>query len=1011
MSSFSKETSSQTFNLHSKKSNNPLGQSPKPHQLIISPTSTIRHSSTLIDSTDEDPSTPRFSAHSDDYFNQSDLIHSSSETHPINSPSSINQSIQDEPFHPITIHSPDPLPLPTHFVSGASRRLPELQQQLHLNPESIPELNPPTELDPLLSFTSDRLHPPSLQSQSQLHPHLPLHNPHSHPLSSPSPLHHPSRQPNPKSHRKIGTFDGVYLPTILSIFNVIYFLRFGYCIGQIGLLATISLLLLAYAINTLTVFSLSAIATNGQVRGGGAYYLISRTLGPEFGGSIGILFCLSQALTAAMNIIGFVESLIEVTHDYLHPQSPLPLTDSFEQLSSPTPTIRYFIKSLALLFATISCITLGRTTVFTSMARSMATILLLTLISILFSFLQKTPFQDPIEHFTYTGFSFQTFQENLYPSHLTKLTNPPSSFISPRFSDYQTVFGVLFPSVSGILAGSSLSGELRKPSKSLPQGMLWALVCVIIIYVLSLLGFSLSCGRDGLIFLNERGGLNLMIYKVSEYKPLIGIGVLLGSIFSSIMGITVCGKILQAISRDGLIPILKPFFSQGSQIGDDPIYSILFCYLFCQLALLYNINKIAIHITTISLLIFACINLACFTLRVSGSPNFRPSFRLFSEWTALLGLLLAFVSMYAVDPVSASTSLIVMMVLFVVIHYSSPAKQWGEVTQSIIYHQVRKYLLRLDERKDNVKYWRPQVLLFTNDPRHDWNQIVFCNSLKKGGLYVLAHIIKSEFSSESIRELQEQQLNWLSLVDISNIKAFVDITLAPDERVGARHLLLTSGLGGMRPNICMLGFPTNLKWRRRGKLFNGEDETVSNGANERRQKRMKRRSDSSLTVKGLIIDSVSEVKIDCLGSLPTDSQRSETPIKPIDFVGIIEDSLSLNKSVGLTYGFEKLRLPSSISKPQSNEGHRLHISTSLGGLASASFGGLGGNANGNGKVEEEVKGRKRWIDLWPILRDGESGWETYTMVLQLGMILSMVPSWRSQHTLRVESLGHFSYWS
>jgi potassium/chloride transporter 9 len=62
-----------------------------------------------------------------------------------------------------------------------------------------------------------------------------------------------------------------------------------------------------------------------------------------------------------------------------------------------------------------------------------------------------------------------------------------------------------------------------------------------------------------------------------------------------------------------------------------------------------------------------------------------------------------------------------------------------------------------------------------------------------GGLYILAHIIKSEFSAEAIKELQEQQLNWLGLVDISNIKAFVDLTLAPDERVGARQLLLTAG--------------------------------------------------------------------------------------------------------------------------------------------------------------------------------------------------------------------------
>ncbi len=64
-------------------------------------------------------------------------------------------------------------------------------------------------------------------------------------------------------------------------------------------------LIMAYGIDLLTTLSLSAIASNGEVKGGGAYYLISRSLGPEFGGSIGILFFLAQAVNTAMNIERF----------------------------------------------------------------------------------------------------------------------------------------------------------------------------------------------------------------------------------------------------------------------------------------------------------------------------------------------------------------------------------------------------------------------------------------------------------------------------------------------------------------------------------------------------------------------------------------------------------------------------------------------------------------------------------------------------------------------------------
>jgi len=56
-----------------------------------------------------------------------------------------------------------------------------------------------------------------------------------------------------------------------------------------------------------TSMSMSAIATNGVVAGGGSYFMISRALGPEFGGAVGILFYLGTTVAASMYIIGAVE--------------------------------------------------------------------------------------------------------------------------------------------------------------------------------------------------------------------------------------------------------------------------------------------------------------------------------------------------------------------------------------------------------------------------------------------------------------------------------------------------------------------------------------------------------------------------------------------------------------------------------------------------------------------------------------------------------------------------------
>lgn len=714
--------------------------------------------------------------------------------------------------------------------------------------------------------------------------------------------------------RKLGTWDGVFMPVTLNVLGIILFLRFGFILGQAGLFGALLLLTLSYAIDLLTVLSLNAISTNGQVRGGGAYYLISRSLGPEFGGSIGLVFFFGQAFNASMNVLGFVESLMGALGERSGELSVLPEGSWYLLLYG----------TAVLWLSMVVCMFGAR--IFTRATLVLAVVMGIAVGSMLLSALFMTPFEDARREVYYTSFSWSTLAENAWP-HFT--AGAEGSVRAGR-ENWQSVFGVLFPAVCGVLAGASMSGDLRKPSKSIPKGTNWALAFTFGVYVIVFVLLAATVARES--FYRNLG----IVGEVSLWPALIVLGELASCGFSALMGVMACAQMLQAIARDELLPALSPF-AQGLGHGDVPALALLATTIVCQLVLFIDsINTIAQLVTMTTLLTFGTLSLATFALKAGGAPSFRPSFRYFNIWTAGGGALACFAAMLITDAYTACACVAVTALLFVTIQVYTLPKPWGDVSHNVTYHFVRKYLLRLDERKGHVKYWRPQILLLANNPRTDWNLIIFCNSLKKGALYLLGHVIKGDFH-ECLPELRRQHSAWLTLVDVSGVKSFVDVVIARDEREGARNLILTSGLGGMRPNIIVLGFPAELQ----------RPSGAARGPVGRPR---------SIALQ--------------VSSLPTDSARRESPIRSQTYVGILEDTLALNRALAIAFGFDAMSLPgpSSVAhyaRPQAAQ----------------------------------------YIDLWPvqIASPGQSEahiWDTYTMVLQLGTILSFTGTWKAHH-LRV----------
>ena len=236
---------------------------------------------------------------------------------------------------------------------------------------------------------------------------------------------------------KLGTFSGVFVPTSLNVLSILMFLRFGFILGQTGFLGMMAMLVVSYLINLITTLSLSAIATNGTVRGGGAYYLISRSLGPEFGGSIGIVFYLGSLLNTSMNAAGLIDCM---------KQNFGSISGNWAGWLPEGYWWEYLWGTAILVMCTAIC--LAGSGVFARCSNGLLALLLVATFSIPFSAVVVQPFRTPKLGINYTGPSAQTFKSNFLPNFTRYAAG---SQLHGR-ENFQDLFGILFPATGGIFA-------------------------------------------------------------------------------------------------------------------------------------------------------------------------------------------------------------------------------------------------------------------------------------------------------------------------------------------------------------------------------------------------------------------------------------------------------------------------------------------------------------------------------------------------------------------------------
>ncbi|XP_052864706.1 solute carrier family 12 member 9 [Anopheles cruzii] len=600
------------------------------------------------------------------------------------------------------------------------------------------------------------------------------------------------------SSRTLGTFAGVFCPVALSMFSALVFIRVGFIVGNAGLYVTLLQFIIAYVILLFTVSSVCAISTNGAVEGGGVYFMISRTLGPEFGGSIGTLFFLANVVGCGLAISGCAEGII---------QNFGPTDDSIDSGSIPDGRWWRFLYCSCINTLMLIVVLIGAE-MFAKTSMVILGVVVVCLLSTYISFLTQgpkevnLPRENHLVNFTtahYSGLQADTLWANLHSNYTKDYTSDGNQV------NFAVVFGVLFSGVTGIMAGANMSGELKNPSKSIPAGTLSAVLFTFLCYMA--LAVLIAATTTGTLLQNNF----LFLGPINLWPTFVTIGILTATFSTGLSNLIGASRVMEALAKDRVFGSLMNFVVKGTY-KSNPIAAVIASWMLVETILLIgSLNTIAQINSVLFMLSYLATNLACLGIEITGAPNFRPTYKYFTWHTAFIGLLGTGIMMFVINSIYALSSIILCMFLVIALHLFSPASQgaqWGSISQALMFHQVRKYLLMLDSRKDHVKFWRPQMLLLVSSPRSCCPLIHFVNDMKKGGLYVIGHVKVGEFedNDSSNDPTIDEYTQWLSLIDHIKVKAFVELTLSRTVREGIQQLIRIAGMGAMKPNTTILGF-------------------------------------------------------------------------------------------------------------------------------------------------------------------------------------------------------------
>ncbi|XP_043117839.1 solute carrier family 12 member 7 isoform X2 [Puntigrus tetrazona] len=673
---------------------------------------------------------------------------------------------------------------------------------------------------------------------------------------------------------QMGTFIGVFLPCMQNILGVILFLRLTWIVGTAGIVDSLAIVFMCCSCTMLTAISMSAIATNGVVPAGGSYYMISRALGPEFGGAVGLCFYLGTTFAGSMYILGTMEILLI----YIMPEAALSteMQNNMRLYGTCCLVIMTlvvfvgvkYVNKLALVF--LSCVMLSIMAIYAGVIQSAfnpsnSQICLLgnrTLQRSWFDKCAKTELINNVttptklwklfceggienatcdEYFTYNnlteipavpGLFGGVISENMWGHYgqyrtiiekkemSSEAASDNAKYTNYVLSDITTFFtllvGIYFPSVTGIMAGSNRSGDLRDPQRSIPTGTIMAIATTSFIYLSCVVLFG-AC-IEGVVLRDKYGeSVNGTLAVATLAWPSSWM-IVIGSFFSccgaGLQSLTGAPRTLQAIARDGIMPFLQVF--GHSKSNGEPTWALLLTAAICEIGILIgSLDHVAPILSMFFLMCYLFVNLACAVQTLLRTPNWRPRFKFYHWSLSFLGMSLSLSLMFVSSWYYALVVMLFSGCIYKYIEYRGAEKEWGDGIRGLSLNAAQYALIKLEEAPPHTKNWRPQLLVLlkldsdlgVKHPR----MLSFASQLKAGkGLTIVCSVLDGTYMArEADAKLSEKNIK--AAMAREKTKGFCHVVVSSNQRDGFSHLIQSAGLGGMKHNSVLIAWPAN--WR------------------------------------------------------------------------------------------------------------------------------------------------------------------------------------------------------